>query len=296
MASGYDSDESITSLTSLADLYFSDDRGSIPDLSTYKTKTTAGSIVRPIKTTRPTGSRYSRSAWKYSHDGNVSGYVLVIVNYKFDREQKLKRGNDIEKIKKLFSQYGYKVRSGTNLNKAEILAKVKRYSEKTNSGSFICFLSSHGDLTSLSCPDGNEIEIATILNEAKKREIQACPKIFFIDACRSKRDLPVDEISLPEPPATHYYIGFSCLNRTYCQIGVKSCGIYFEQILKVFKDGFPRLHREHGIVRDLNHFMNKVHFNITSQHLQIPTIRTTLVGKVFLQNMNESDDMLSDFP
>lgn len=98
----------------------------------------------------------------------------------------------LEKIKKLFSQYGYKVRSGTNLNKAEILAKVKRYSEKTNSGSFICFLSSHGDLTSLSCPDGNEIEIATILNEAKKREIQACPKIFFIDACR-KYELYITE-------------------------------------------------------------------------------------------------------
>lgn len=41
--------------------------------------------------------------------------------------------------------------------------------------------------------------------------------------------------------------------------------------------------------RDLNHFMNKVHYAVTTKYNQVPTIRTTLVGKVFLQNPEKSE-------
>lgn len=87
-------------------------------------------------------------------------------------------------IKKLFSKHGYAVRCCSNLNKEEIIQKVKKYSVKKNSGKFICFLSSHGDQTSLSCPDGNDIEIYDILMAANTKRLHDCPKVFFIDACR----------------------------------------------------------------------------------------------------------------
>lgn len=35
--------------------------------------------------------------------------------------------------------------------------------------------------------------------------------------------------------------------------------------------------------RDLNHFMNKVHYAVTTKYHQVPIVRTTLVGKIFLQ-------------
>lgn len=35
--------------------------------------------------------------------------------------------------------------------------------------------------------------------------------------------------------------------------------------------------------RDLNHFMNKVHYAVTTKYHQVPIVRSTLVGKVFLQ-------------
>lgn len=221
---------------------------------------------------------------KYRKKGIDPGYVLVIVNYKFDYEKKLPRGNDIEEIKKLFSEYGYKVRSGTNLNREEILRKVKRYCTKQNVGNFICFFSSHGDQTSLSCPNGNDIEINDIMRAANTRQLTRFPKVFFFDACRSKCSKKIREKSIPEPPNHNYYVGFSCLASTESKTGKTSCGVYFEEIVKVFKDGFRRPIRDSGIVRDLNHFMNKVHHNIRTEHEQIPTIRTTLTGKVFLQD------------
>lgn len=43
--------------------------------------------------------------------------------------------------------------------------------------------------------------------------------------------------------------------------------------------------------RDLNHFMNKVNYAVTDKYGQVPTIRTTLVGKVFLQKPEYTEDV-----
>lgn len=90
----------------------------------------------------------------------------------------------IEKITKLFSDYGYQVRCFYNRKNRQILDIVSWYSQKKDSASLICFISSHGDQTSLSCPDGNDVEISDILNKALTTELDGCPKVFFIDACR----------------------------------------------------------------------------------------------------------------
>lgn len=210
------------------------------------------------------------------------GHVLVIVNHQFEYEADLKKGNDVERIEQLFSAYGYNVHYGYNVNKENILGTVHRLSCQPDSGSLVCFISSHGDQTSLACPDGDSVQIIDILERANTKQLELCPKVFFFDTCRSKNG-SLRGKGLPEPPTLNYYVGFSCLDTKTSKTGAQSCGVYFDEIIKTFEDGFPRPHEEPGKVRDLNHFMNKVHYAVTTKYHQVPIVRTTLVGKVFLQ-------------
>lgn len=226
---------------------------------------------------------FSIQSYVYRPDGNKDpGNVLVVVNHEFEYESELERGNDVQNIERLFSKYGYHVHYGYNLNKEEILNKVHEIASKSNSATLICFISSHGDQTSLCCPDGNNVQIIDILKQADTEELKECPKVFFFDACRSQNG-SLDGKGLPEPPTSNYYVGFSCLDTKTSMVGRESCGVYFDEIVKTFEDGFPRDIDDIGKLRDLNHFMNKVHYTVNTKYQQVPTIRTTLVGKVFLQ-------------
>lgn len=54
----------------------------------------------------------------------------------------------------------------------------------------------------------------------------------------------IKESECPEPPSEDYYVGFSCLASKISLVGKDSCGIYFEALIEVFKDGFWRSPRE----------------------------------------------------
>lgn len=88
-----------------------------------------------------------------------------------------------EEIRSLFSEQGYLVQSYLNKNKDFILQKVEEIAMKTNTGSFICFLSSHGDHISMACPSGPGIKYVDILNKANTEQLKDKAKVFFIDAC-----------------------------------------------------------------------------------------------------------------
>lgn len=94
-----------------------------------------------------------------------------------------------EKIRNLFSKHNYQVRSFTNQTQKGILKIIHHYSTKTDSESLVCFLSSHGNQTSLKCSvqkkdDEKSVKISDILQIANTKELYDCPKIFFINACR----------------------------------------------------------------------------------------------------------------
>lgn len=234
--------------------------------------------------------RDSNKEKDYREGKKIPGYVLILINYIFGAGRNLKKGHDFKKINELFSPYGYEVRLFYNKDKKYILETIEYYARKRDSGSLICFMSSHGDQTSLLCPNGEDVQIIDILKRAKTKELESCPKVFFFDACRTVSDsLPGK--CMPEPPTSNYYVGFSCLDTKPCDEGTNSCGVYFEEIINTFKDGFPRPYVEYGKVRDLNHFMNKVHYAVTTKYHQVPTIRTTLVGKVFLQKPEKSEEI-----
>lgn len=42
--------------------------------------------------------------------------------------------------------------------------------------------------------------------------------------------------------------------------------------------------------------MNKVHFAVTSKYHQVPTVRTTLVGKIFFQKPNCTEGVPKNAP
>lgn len=238
--------------------------------------------------------RPSCKEWDYAMEKKtVPGYVVVIVNYKFKFANDLKQGNDCNKIGKLFSTYGYRVRCFFNKNKEQILQIVNHYSRKEDSGSLICFISSHGCQTSLACPNGDDVQIFDILEKANTKELDKRPKVFFFDACRSKKG-SLDGKALPEPPTQDYYVAFSCLDTETSRVGKESCGVFIEEIIKVFEDGFPRPPVEVGKVRDLNHFMTKVHYAVTTRCSQVPTVRSTLLGKVQFQKQEYTKDVQSN--
>lgn len=81
-------------------------------------------------------------------------------------------------------------------------------------------------------------------------------------------------------------------------VGKDSCGIYFEALIEVFKDGFWRSPREESTIRDINHFIEKVHHRVNKQKdkqgntYQKPICKNTLTGKLFLQRDRNVSDTL----
>lgn len=68
-----------------------------------------------------------------------------------------------------------------------MLEHVKHYAEKAGSDCFVCFISSHGDLSSIACVEKKRtsVEIEELFKKANTSELTGHPKVFFIDACRS---------------------------------------------------------------------------------------------------------------
>lgn len=223
------------------------------------------------------------------------GYVLVIINNEFGgKYSKLPDGtDDLKEIKNLFSRINYIVVGLFNQSKNEILDTIKELASKEDSTRFICFLSSHGDETSLVCrmnAYGEEtVKIRDVLRCANTPQLKDCPKIFFIDACRTGEDKIMRSEDLPEIPGRGYYLGLSCLHQMTSEwpIGTKSCGLYFDALIKVFKDNFGRPAKESHKIRDLEDLMDKAHHYLgqqtrNGQPIQTPEKKSTLSGRVFL--------------
>lgn len=100
----------------------------------------------------------------------------------------VKKSYFAEEIKKLFRQQNYQVVGLFDRSKNEILDTVHDLASKKYSAKFICFLSSHGNATSLVCRrehGEDKVKIKDIFKSADTPQLKDCPKIFFIDACRS---------------------------------------------------------------------------------------------------------------
>lgn len=67
---------------------------------------------------------------------------------------------------------------------------------------------------------------------------------FYFHFKGSSLNQEIKESDYPEPPSTEYYVGFSCLASKISLVGKNSCGIYFQALIEVFKDGFCRPPKE----------------------------------------------------
>lgn len=238
----------------------------------------------------------AKTSYGTPHSANRKpGYVLVIINNEFGgKYSKLPDGtDDMKEIENLFSRLNYTVICLSNQNKNEVLDTIKALASKEDSTKFICFLSSHGDNTSLVCPRnayGEEnVKIIDVLNCANTPQLKDCPKIFFIDACRTGKDEKMRSEDFPEPPDFHYYVGFSCLHQmtSEWQMGRRSSGLYFDALIKGIKNSFGRPAIERLKIRDLSDLMEKVRHYLgeqtrNGQPIQTPVCKSTLTGRVFL--------------
>lgn len=68
--------------------------------------------------------------------------------------------------------------------------------------------------------------------------------LFYFHFKGSSLNQEIKESDYAEPPSTEYYVGFSCLASKISLVGKNSCGIYFQALIEVFKDGFCRPPKE----------------------------------------------------
>lgn len=94
-------------------------------------------------------------------------------------------------LKDLFEEYNYNVRVEREVTATDMLRSVQHYAKKAESNCFLCFISSHGDLSSLECvkktrrsTEKISVELEDLYEAANTEELKGCPKMFFIDACR----------------------------------------------------------------------------------------------------------------
>lgn len=70
---------------------------------------------------------------------------------------------------------------------------------------------------------------------------QLLATLFIFSLGTMSGDGTIHGTDIPEPPDTEYYVGLSSLNLTTSKVcGTESCGVYFETLITVFKDGFWR--------------------------------------------------------
>lgn len=104
------------------------------------------------------------------------------------RGMKIKKQNIIlffsGNLESLFKKYHYNVRCYRDVSANELLQHVETYASKDDSKCFVCFISSHGDFSSIECR-GGDVKTKDILKKANTAKLKGQPKCIFIDACRT---------------------------------------------------------------------------------------------------------------
>lgn len=216
------------------------------------------------------------------------GYVVVIINSKFAADVgDLPTGNEIEDIRDLFQRYGYEVRALQNLCAHAICPAIKRYAEKKDSHSLVCFISSHGSRTTLLGSDGYCVNYVDIYQAANQPNLKRKPKTFFIDACRTKYGEEVKDICIPDERYPDFFVGWACLGSQPSYPSTNYCGVYFQELIAVFKENFHLPSRGHGFCRDIEHLVKITHYRVSEKtkekQNQMPALGHSLRGRYFLQ-------------
>lgn len=89
----------------------------------------------------------------------------------------------LDEIRDIFEKYGYRVKGLLDATASDMIGYIVHCSREACSGTFICFISSHGSRTTLQSGTKSPIRLAAILEMAYDRN-QCRTNVFFIDACR----------------------------------------------------------------------------------------------------------------
>ncbi|CAC5418066.1 unnamed protein product [Mytilus coruscus] len=214
------------------------------------------------------------------------GWVLIIKNTNFGRRS-LPSGNEVGNLESLFKNYHYNVRCYRDVSADELLQHVEAYASKADSKCFVCFISSHGDFSSIECMGGECVKTKDILKKANTVQLKGQPKCIFIDACRTGRG------SRPAIPDDNFFVGMSSLAYTKSMADNHVGDYYLHCIAKVFKESFAFPAYGDGYVRDIDYLMKKVHRDVqkyadSNGDSQKPIYESSLKGQLFLQGTENS--------
>ncbi len=116
------------------------------------------------------------------------GLCVIINNIEFQNFDHIECGDtDAKRLQVLFTMLDFEVAVHNNLTAAQIIAKVKFYSQETHKGIFVLALLSHGKEDVIAGSDDQLVEIkqlAEFFYASNCPTLIDIPKIFIIDACR----------------------------------------------------------------------------------------------------------------
>ncbi|CAC5374415.1 CASP8 [Mytilus coruscus] len=149
------------------------------------------------------------------------------------------RNRTRDKLCELFEGVHFSVRIYRNTKARDIGKHISEYANRSGS-CFITFVSSHGSNGNVCGSDDKLVKLEDLFRAADTSKLKGKPKLFFIDACRTGRR----DSRIPELLHSDYFVGYSCLSRQTSYD--KGGGIYFKQLIEVYKDGLKYPARDHG--------------------------------------------------
>ena len=146
----------------------------------------------------------------YDMTKNPRGECLIISNRNFQKANSVRKGaeQDVEQLRKTFQWLQFNVNIEEDCSATQIKQHIDKYSKMSHESfdCFVCCILSHGNLEEIHGVDGDPIYTYNIMKSFEKCEtLVGKPKLFFIQACRTKDD---DKGLMPQA-AADYAFGYA---------------------------------------------------------------------------------------
>ena len=214
----------------------------------------------------------------YKMDCNPHGICLIINNHEFsDPDHPVRNGAELDQknLADTFKYLRYDVRIEENLSSREMTMKLREMSNDVDHSrydSFVCCIMSHGTVNAVYGSDSEEVRIADLTGTMKECvSLVDKPKMFFIQACRGKKDgegLPVQreverdtvESDGPKYPSigrtlvpkdADFFLGYATPSGQAAYRSPKSGSWFISELCQVFTD-FSKDHTLGSMILKVN--------------------------------------------
>ncbi len=209
-------------------------------------------------------------------NNNNRGYALLFLNEFAGTVDKLRcHDSDKASLNSCLSNLGFKVVLLENLTKQQTIDQLNKYAgrDHSNKDCFLCVFSSHGNEAGFMTSDRKLIDLTSEIPQifSGKSSLNGKPKLFFIDACRGRKELGKVKITTGNGAATNQLyipevcdimIYYSSLYK-YGSAGFSSGSLFIQSFVKVFD--------QYGKKVQLMDLVTRTNYEVAS-NIQMPTL------------------------